>query len=74
MQGRMCDGGACALLGQNVLKFCFWEAAFVGTGSTCLIDASAQLPHIRQLLLTHKTQLLTFNKSHVLSPLLCELG
>lgn len=50
------------LLGQNVLKFCFWEAAFVGTGRTCLIDASAQLPHIPHLLLAHKTQLLTFNK------------
>lgn len=75
--------------GRNVLNFCFWEPAFcfffffffffgVDTGCTCLIDASAQLPHIRQLLLllllTLKTQLLTFNKSHVLSALLCELG
>lgn len=36
-------------------------------GMHMLIDASAQLPHIRQLLPTHKTQLLTSSKSHVLS-------
>lgn len=58
------------ITGTKCAEDLFLGTAFVGTGCSCLIDASDQLPHICQLLLTHQTQLLTFNKSHVLSPLL----
>lgn len=75
MSNKCISANACVRRGLNVLKFPFWETAFVGMGCTCLIDAPAQLPRTRQLLLTRGAQLLTFNKkSCIVSGFFCEPG